>query len=112
MKKNQNKNSAPFAILSALVLAAALSAVPSSFAETSTARPCKEIKTACEAGGFTKGAHKKTERGLFVDCIKKVMNGETVEGVSVTADQVTSCKARKEKHAAKRAARKAAKGTT
>lgn len=57
--------------------------------------PCKEIKAACESAGFTKGGHKE-KKGLFVDCMKKVMNGESVEGVSVDAGKVAACKEKKE----------------
>jgi hypothetical protein len=66
--------------------------------------PCKQIKAACEAGGYTKGAHKKTGKGLFVDCMKKIMEGEAVEGVTVPAEEVAACKAKKEKHHAKKEA--------
>ena len=64
--------------------------------------PCKKIKSACEAGGYEKGAHKKNGKGLFVDCMKKIMNGEAVEGVTVAAEDVAACKAKKDKRGAKK----------
>jgi hypothetical protein len=98
------KNETRLSILSVLVLASSLVAFSASAGTT----PCKDIKSACEAGGFTKGGHKKDNKGLYKDCMQKVMAGETVPGVTVTADQVTACKAKKEKHhAAKEAAKPA-----
>jgi len=59
--------------------------------------PCKEIKAACEAAGYVKGGH-KDKKGLHIDCLKKLMNGESVEGVSIGADKIAACKEKKEKH--------------
>lgn len=89
-------------ILSALVLASAVFAFSATAGETA---PCKEIKSACEAGGFVKGGHKKDGKGLFRDCMKKIMAGETVPGITVTPEQVSACKAKKEKHVAAKAAK-------
>lgn len=85
--------------LFALLFVASSSFAFSVFAEEG---PCKQIKTACEAGGFVKGAHKKDGKGLFKDCMKKVLDGKSVAGVTVPAEVVAECKARKEKkHSAK-----------
>ena len=65
--------------------------------------PCKAIKAACESAGFYKGGHDKG-KGLGMDCMKKIMEGGSVPGVSVTADQVAACKAKKAKWQEKRAA--------
>ena len=102
------KTDTRLSILSVLVLASSLVAF-SAGADTTTpkSKPCQEIKTACEAGGFVKGAHKKDGKGLYKDCIQKIMAGESVAGVSLTADQVSACKARKAKHAAAKAAKAA-----
>lgn len=62
--------------------------------------PCKQIKAACEAGGFVKGAHKTTGKGLYKDCLQKIIAGSPVEGVSVSAETIAACKAKKEKRAA------------
>lgn len=70
-------------------------------------QPCKEIKAACEAGGYTKGGHKpKTNsfKGLYKDCILKIRDGQAVEGVTVPPETVAACKAKKEKRAARKAA--------
>ncbi len=70
-------------------------------------QPCKEIKAACEAGGYTKGGHNKktnTYKGLYKDCILKIKEGQTVEGVTVPSETVAACKAKKAKRDAKKAA--------
>jgi hypothetical protein len=94
------KNQTRLSILSALVLASSAVAF-SAFAD----EPCKQIKTACEGAGFTKGGHKTGNKGLFIDCMKPIMAGQSVPGVTVTPDQVTACKAKKDKRAAKAAAK-------
>ena len=58
--------------------------------------PCRKIKKACKDAGFIKGDHKKTGKGLFVDCMKPLMNGENVSGVSVDSQDLSACKERKE----------------
>lgn len=82
-----------------LPLVALLFIVSSSFAFSAFAEegPCKQIKSACEAGGFIKGAHKKDGKGLFKDCMKKVLDGESVPGVTVPAEEIAACKVKKEK---------------
>lgn len=70
--------------------------------------PCKEIKEACEAGGFKKGGHKEGGKGLHVDCMKKLMDGETVAGVTIDAAKLSACKERKVEHKAKKAAKETA----
>jgi hypothetical protein len=64
--------------------------------------PCKEIKAACEAAGFKKGDHKTNGKGLYKDCLQPIAEGKSVAGVNVTAEQISSCKAKmEEKKAAK-----------
>lgn len=58
--------------------------------------PCKKIRDACVAGGYEKGAH-KSGKGLYIDCMKKIMDGGTAEGVTVSNEDVAACKAKKEK---------------
>jgi hypothetical protein len=60
-------------------------------------QPCKEVKAACEAAGYVKGGH-KDKKGLRIDCLRKLMKGESVEGVSVASDKIAACKEKKEKH--------------
>lgn len=61
------------------------------FAQEETSKPCLEVKKACEVAGFTKGKH-KDGKGLYKDCMQKLGNGESVEGVSISADAVAACK--------------------
>lgn len=76
------------------VLVPSFSALSANAAES---KPCKEIKAACEAGGFVKGAHKEG-KGLYKDCLKKIIGGETVAGVTVAPELIAACKAKKGKH--------------
>lgn len=61
------------------------------FAQDENSKPCLEVKKACESAGFMKGKHKEG-KGLFKDCMQKLSNGETVEGVSISADAIAACK--------------------
>jgi hypothetical protein len=58
--------------------------------------PCKNIRSACEAAGFTKGAHKE-KKGLVLDCLKPIMAGTAVEGVSINPSDIGECKKMQEK---------------
>lgn len=89
---------AKLSVLSVLVLSSSLASFG---AHADDKGPCREIRTACESGGYTKGGHKEG-KGLFKDCMKKIMNGETVEGVSVAPEQVAACKEKKEKRHSKK----------
>lgn len=65
-------------------------------AEAKMDRPCKKVMAACEAAGFKKGGHKEG-KGLMMDCMKKLMDGEKVEGVTVAAEDMAACKEMHEK---------------
>ena len=85
-----------------LVLASAFALVASiASVQAADSKPCKTIKAACEAAGFVKGGH-KTGKGLFKDCMKPIMAGTTVPGVTVPADEVQACQAKKAKRASKK----------
>ena len=66
------------------------------------ANGCKAIEAACKSAGYVKGDHKKNGKGLFEDCLKPVVEGKSIEGVTVEASVIESCKARHEKRVAKR----------
>lgn len=101
------KNALKCSALTLSVLASLTSV--SSFADE--LNPCKQVKAACEAGGYVKGGHKKNSpKGLYKDCLPKILAGGTVEGVSVPAEIVAACNAKKQKHATKKA-EKAASAT-
>ncbi|MGZ3695914.1 MAG: hypothetical protein ACXWQO_17625 [Bdellovibrionota bacterium] len=65
--------------------------------------PCMKIKAACEAAGFKKGDH-KDGKGLYKDCLQKIKAGQSVPGVSVTAEDMSACSANVEKRKEKKAA--------
>ncbi len=64
----------------------------------SDVHPCEKVKEACEAAGYTKGGHKKDKKGLFADCMKPLMDGKSVNGVTADAAQVSACKEKKAEH--------------
>lgn len=59
--------------------------------DTEKLQPCMQIKKACEGAGYHKGKIK------VKDCMQKITNGESVDGVKVTADVVNGCKEKHEK---------------
>ncbi len=67
--------------------------------------PCKKIKDACVAAGFEKGKHKE-KKGLKMDCMKPIMNGETVAGVTVSPEDLSACKEKKEQRKEKKSQKK------
>ncbi|CAN5524959.1 hypothetical protein BH10BDE1_BH10BDE1_14950 [soil metagenome] len=67
---------------------------------------CTSIVGQCEKAGFEPGDHKKTGKGLWVDCVHKVAKGTAIAGVTATPAEAKSCQdaakeVRKEKKAAK-----------
>lgn len=73
--------------------------------EKDTNHPCVKIKTACESAGFIKGKHKE-KKGLHLDCMKPLLEGKTVEGVSVSSEDISACKTKQAEHKAKKEAKK------
>lgn len=71
------------------------------FASDEKSKPCMEVKKACEAAGFSKGKHKEG-KGLHIDCVQKLANGEAVAGVTISQDVIAACKAKKAEHAEKK----------
>lgn len=71
--------------------------------------PCRKIKEACEAAGYKKGGHKDGGKGLHVDCMKKLREGQTVEGVNVSAEDLAACKEKAAEHMAKKSRNNAQK---
>ena len=83
-------------MIGALVSGVAMAQMPQDLAKK-VGKPCQAIKAACEAAGFVKGGHKDA-KGLWKDCIGPLMDGKSVAGVSVGADQVEACKKRRAEH--------------
>lgn len=55
--------------------------------------PCKAIAQACKAAGFQKD-QANTGKGIFKDCLKPILSGEQVAGVTVKPEEVQACKAK------------------
>jgi hypothetical protein len=68
---------------------------------TEGAHPCKQVRKACEAGGFVKGSHKEG-KGLIKDCMKPLLAGAVVAGVTADAGAIQGCQAKKAAHDKKR----------
>ena len=63
-------------------------------------QPCMEIKKACEGAGYKSGLQRskaKDAKGSVKYCMGKLTNGETVDGVNVSADLISGCKEKHEK---------------
>lgn len=58
--------------------------------------PCMVIKKACEDAHFEKG-EAKNGNGLFMNCMKPLMEGKAVPGVQVESSVIEGCRMRKEK---------------
>jgi hypothetical protein len=54
--------------------------------------PCKSIFEACKSAGFVK--HGPAGRGMLENCIKPILMGQSVPGVTVSPDDVSACKAK------------------
>ena len=80
-----------------LLIVTALLSATSVFAAD---HPCKQIVSACESAGFTKGKHKE-QKGLFLDCVQPIKQGKTVAGVTVDPSVVQACNAKKAKKSGK-----------
>lgn len=61
--------------------------------------PCRRIKQACSAAGYSKG--KKEGKGLRRDCMRPLLQGQNVPGVNVKASDVVACQERKKEHEAR-----------
>ncbi|MGZ3689776.1 MAG: hypothetical protein ACXWP5_09925 [Bdellovibrionota bacterium] len=82
----------------ALILGLAMALVQVASADDSAAKanhPCRKIEAACIGGGYSKGGH-KIGKGLWKDCVQPILAGKTVDGVTVSGDDVSACKAKRE----------------
>ncbi len=77
--------------------------IPAAFAEETTvsngaeqSKPCKQIEQACSAAGFVKGGAKEG-KGLYVHCIRPLLEGKSVAGVTVDAATIQACQEKREK---------------
>jgi hypothetical protein len=53
--------------------------------------PCKNLETACEAGGFKKHGHQKGN-GIWNACMAPLLQGTAVKGVSASSADIEGCK--------------------
>lgn len=56
--------------------------------------PCKTVAEACKAAGFIRGKDAPAGKGLFHDCMKPLLHGQSVAGVTVDSVDIQACKAR------------------
>jgi hypothetical protein len=91
------ESSAALPVAFALVIAAAAPAR----AEVEKPHPCKKLTAACEAAGYLPG-QRAPGKNLHADCMKKLLAGVTVEGVTLAEADVSACKAKKSKKGAKK----------
>jgi hypothetical protein len=80
------------------LLLSAFAGTPALAEET---HPCKKLTAACKAAGYHPGQHQEG-KGLHADCMKKLLDGATVAGVTVEAADVSACKAKKAKKGARK----------
>jgi hypothetical protein len=78
--------------LSVAVLGASVSAWSAPAAPMAGEHPCKAVEEACKGAGFTKGG--APGKGLFRDCMKPLLAGQTVGSISVPADVLSACQAK------------------
>ena len=53
---------------------------------------CKKVTKICIAAGYTKGKHKDDHKSLKKDCLAPLMEGKSVQGVTITPEEVENCK--------------------
>ena len=88
------------AILSGLLISMSLGSVALAQADK---HPCAAIVKACKSAGFVKGDHKKDGKGLYIDCVNKIVKGESVAGVTISnPDDIAACKVKKEERKEKK----------
>lgn len=73
-------------------------------------KPCQAVRAACQAAGFVKGD--KQGKNIWKDCIKPILSGQQVTGVTADADSVKACQAKKAKREGQKVPAKAANPTT
>ena len=54
---------------------------------------CHAIEQACKAAGFVRSGT-KDGKGLFMNCLKPIMAGQSVNGVTVNPADVQACQAK------------------
>lgn len=72
-------------------------AITSHVSSSVTQGPCKALKQACKAAGFYRHGHKEG-KGIYKDCIKPLLDNQSVPGVSIAPDDIKNCQAKLNAH--------------
>jgi hypothetical protein len=98
LKKNKNQWFAGLIVALAMSASGAALAAEGAPAPDKGNHPCRALRKAaieaCSAAKFEKGKH-KDHKGLFKDCVRPIVEGKSVEGVTVDATLVQACQAKK-----------------
>lgn len=57
-------------------------------------RPCRKLMQACQAAGFRRGATPVERKNFYDGCLKPLMNGQTVSGITINTSDAEACKER------------------
>lgn len=79
------------AIKTSLLLVSLVSAGAFAKGKAGKIPACESVVKACEAAGFQPGDHKKTGKGLWVDCVHALAEGKSVSGVTVAQADAKAC---------------------
>lgn len=71
-----------------------LLAVPSALAVEG---PCRRLIDACHEAGLSEKVARSKGKGLHVDCMKRLLSGERIDGISIPEADIAACKAKKTK---------------
>lgn len=76
-------------LLKVLILISLAGISSPTLAARSSGGACKNLAKACQAGGYTKGNSKKR---IGRDCLRPLLKGQTVAGVTVSPADLSTCK--------------------
>lgn len=65
-------------------------------------KPCMALMNACKAAGYVKGGSKDDKKGLIRDCMKPLVEGMAVPGVTAKSEDIAACKERHERREERR----------
>lgn len=64
-------------------------------------RPCLNIAVSCESAGYTL-SKKVPGKNIWKNCVKPILAGQTIDGVTASADDIKACKTKKAVHKMKK----------
>lgn len=59
-------------------------------------RPCLNIATSCESAGYR--LSKVPGKNIWKDCVKPILAGKSISGVTASTDDINACKMKKAEH--------------